>query len=106
MGFLASQCVLVKGYLPHKASYLPLIVSKIDKDGVLQGGEAGYSQLAALAHATCRFSGRQFKAQTFVLPHRHPTRQYMLPIGAARTSGYKDSLYYFRRNSVMHKRKG
>ncbi|KAF8579967.1 hypothetical protein K439DRAFT_1358324 [Ramaria rubella] len=57
---------------------------KIDKDGFLQGS-------------------RQFKAQTFVLPHRHPTRQYMLAIEAARTSGYKDSLYYFRRNPLMHK---
>ncbi|KAF8502414.1 chromatin remodelling complex Rsc7/Swp82 subunit-domain-containing protein [Hysterangium stoloniferum] len=57
---------------------------KIDKDGVLQGG-------------------RQFKAQTFTLPTRHPTRQYMLAIEAARTSGYKDSLYYFRRNPLMHK---
>lgn len=47
--------------------------------------------------------GRQFKAQTFVLPQRHPTRQYMLAIEAARTSGYKDSLYYFRRNPLMHK---
>ncbi|KIJ23248.1 hypothetical protein M422DRAFT_276219 [Sphaerobolus stellatus SS14] len=57
---------------------------KIDKDGALLGG-------------------RVFKAQTFTLPTRHPTRRYMLAIEAARTSGYKDSLYYFRRNPLMYK---
>ncbi|EJD02040.1 uncharacterized protein FOMMEDRAFT_20828 [Fomitiporia mediterranea MF3/22] len=42
--------------------------------------------------------GRQFKSQTFNLPGRHPERKYMLAIDAARTSGFRDSLYYFRRN--------
>ncbi|KAG6839419.1 hypothetical protein H0H93_005526, partial [Arthromyces matolae] len=40
---------------------------KIDPSGVLLGG-------------------RKFKAATFILPSRHPTRQYMLAIDAARTS--------------------
>jgi len=46
---------------------------------------------------------RQFKAATFVIPNRHPNRKYMLAIDAARTSGFKDSLYYFRRNPLMWK---
>ncbi|KAH8102194.1 chromatin remodelling complex Rsc7/Swp82 subunit-domain-containing protein [Cristinia sonorae] len=58
--------------------------TKIDKDGVLLGG-------------------RRFKAPTFTLPSRHPTRQYMLAIDAARTSGFRDSLYYFRRNPLALK---
>ena len=49
------------------------------------------------------FTDRKFKAQTFALPNRHPTRQYMLAIDAARTSGFRDSLYYFRRNPLAIK---
>ncbi|KAI0289947.1 chromatin remodelling complex Rsc7/Swp82 subunit-domain-containing protein, partial [Russula brevipes] len=58
--------------------------AKIDKNGNLLGG-------------------RRFKAQTFNLPNRHPERMYMLAIDAARTSGFRDSLYYFRRNPLAHK---
>ncbi|KAF8653665.1 hypothetical protein AX16_003816 [Volvariella volvacea WC 439] len=47
--------------------------------------------------------GRKFKASTFILPNRHPQRQYMLAIDAARTSGFRDSLYYFRRNLLAFK---
>lgn len=47
--------------------------------------------------------GRKFKAATFILPNRHPTRHYMLAIDAARTSGFRDSLYYFRRNPLAFK---
>ncbi|KAH8829129.1 chromatin remodelling complex Rsc7/Swp82 subunit-domain-containing protein [Flagelloscypha sp. PMI_526] len=47
--------------------------------------------------------GRQFKANTFILPNRHAERVYMLAIDAARTSGFRDSLYYFRRNPLSHK---
>ncbi|KAF7792943.1 hypothetical protein EIP86_004046 [Pleurotus ostreatoroseus] len=46
---------------------------------------------------------RAFKAQTFTLPNRHPERKYMLAIDAARTSGFRDSLYYFRRNPLALK---
>ncbi|TFY57570.1 hypothetical protein EVJ58_g6939 [Rhodofomes roseus] len=46
---------------------------------------------------------RKFKAQTFQLPNRHPDRMYMLAIDAARTSGFRDSLYYFRRNPLAMK---
>lgn len=48
-------------------------------------------------------AGRRFKSQTFVLPNRHPERKYMLAIDAARTSGFRDSLYYFRRNPLALK---
>ncbi|KAK2460792.1 hypothetical protein APHAL10511_007262 [Amanita phalloides] len=47
--------------------------------------------------------GRRFKASTFILPNRHPQRYYMLAIDAARTSGFRDSLYYFRRNALAFK---
>lgn len=47
--------------------------------------------------------GRRFKASTFALPNRHTQRQYMLAIDAARTSGFRDSLYYFRRNPLAFK---
>ncbi|KAJ7721018.1 chromatin remodelling complex Rsc7/Swp82 subunit-domain-containing protein [Mycena metata] len=47
--------------------------------------------------------GRRFKAGTFILPGRHPERRYMLAIDAARTSGFRDSLYYFRRNPLAFK---
>ncbi|KAF8635673.1 hypothetical protein AX15_000299 [Amanita polypyramis BW_CC] len=57
---------------------------KIDKSGSLLGG-------------------RRFKASTFLLPNRHPQRYYMLAIDAARTSGFRDSLYYFRRNALALK---
>ncbi|KAJ7594189.1 chromatin remodelling complex Rsc7/Swp82 subunit-domain-containing protein [Mycena floridula] len=47
--------------------------------------------------------GRRFKASTFILPNRHGQRKYMLAIDAARTSGFRDSLYYFRRNMLALK---
>ncbi|TFK31597.1 chromatin remodelling complex Rsc7/Swp82 subunit-domain-containing protein [Crucibulum laeve] len=47
--------------------------------------------------------GRTFKSATFLLPTRHPSRQYMLAIDAARSSGFRDSLYYFRRNLLAFK---
>ncbi|KAJ3493735.1 hypothetical protein NLJ89_g10949 [Agrocybe chaxingu] len=47
--------------------------------------------------------GRRFKSSTFILPNRHPQRQYMLAIDAARTSGFRDSLYYFRKNLLALK---
>ncbi|EIN12380.1 hypothetical protein PUNSTDRAFT_97061 [Punctularia strigosozonata HHB-11173 SS5] len=47
--------------------------------------------------------GREFRAATFRLPNRDPNRMYMLAIDAARTSGFRDSLYYFRRNPKAYK---
>ncbi len=43
---------------------------------------------------------RRFKAQTFVLRDRHPERKGMLAIDGARTSGFRDSLYFIRRNPL------
>ncbi|KAG6865170.1 hypothetical protein C0991_004718 [Blastosporella zonata] len=54
-------------------------------------------------HSGVLLGGRKFKAATFIIPNRHPTRQYMLAIDAARTSGFRDSLYYFRRNPLAFK---
>ncbi|KAG6915620.1 hypothetical protein DXG01_010696 [Tephrocybe rancida] len=54
-------------------------------------------------HSGVLLGGRKFKAATFTIPNRHPTRQYMLAIDAARTSGFRDSLYYFRRNPLAFK---
>ncbi|KAF7292994.1 hypothetical protein MIND_01198700 [Mycena indigotica] len=63
--------------------------TKIDKWGNLLGGASA--------------SVSAFKAGTFILPGRHPERRYMLAIDAARTSGFRDSLYYFRRNPLALK---
>jgi chromatin structure-remodeling complex protein RSC7 len=51
----------------------------------------------------CLNPGRKFKCHTFVLPQRHSSRQYMLAIDAARASGFRDSLYFFRRNPLALK---
>ncbi|KIM27788.1 hypothetical protein M408DRAFT_329742 [Serendipita vermifera MAFF 305830] len=62
----------------------PVGNSKIDMNGNLLGG-------------------REFKAATFHVPTRNPDIKYMLAIECARSSGYRDSLYYFRRNPLMYK---
>jgi chromatin structure-remodeling complex protein RSC7 len=91
--------------------------TKIDKNGNLLGGAWFWRSshllsivLSVCARASLRHTlffscslGRRFKAQTFNLPNRHPERMYMLAIDAARTSGFRDSLYYFRRNPLAHK---
>jgi hypothetical protein len=59
--------------------------TKVDKSGRLQGG-------------------REYKAATFTCPTRKdPERLYMLAIDAARCAGFRDSLYFFRRNPLIHK---
>lgn len=94
--------------------------TKIDKNGNLLGGalpflppplrsDSSYGLCAPSSSCFCSDAllafiiGRRFKAQTFNLPNRHPERMYMLAIDAARTSGFRDSLYYFRRNPLAHK---
>ncbi|PVF95149.1 hypothetical protein CPB86DRAFT_764542 [Serendipita vermifera] len=62
----------------------PIGNTKIDNNGNLLGG-------------------REFKAATFHVPTRNPEIKYMLAIECARASGYRDSLYYFRRNPLMFK---
>jgi chromatin structure-remodeling complex protein RSC7 len=66
---------------------------KIDAKGNLLGGEPSSVEF----NCSNTVSGREFKAPTFASPWRDdPDRQYMLSIDAARTSGFRDSLYYFR----------
>ncbi|TKY85112.1 hypothetical protein EX895_006192 [Sporisorium graminicola] len=58
---------------------------KVDEKGRLQGG-------------------RQYKAYNFTSEHRSdPEKVYMLAIDAARSAGYRDSLYFFRRNPQIFK---
>ncbi|ORY87470.1 chromatin remodelling complex Rsc7/Swp82 subunit-domain-containing protein [Leucosporidium creatinivorum] len=59
--------------------------AKVDPDGNLLGG-------------------RQYKLHTFTSPMRaNPNKLYMLSIDAARAAGFRDSLYFFRRNPLIHK---
>jgi chromatin structure-remodeling complex protein RSC7 len=46
---------------------------------------------------------REFKTNTFTVPTRNNDVKYMLAIDCARACGYRDSLYYFRRNPMMLK---
>ncbi|SPO21822.1 uncharacterized protein UTRI_01315_B [Ustilago trichophora] len=58
---------------------------KVDEKGRLQGG-------------------RQYKAYNFTSDLRgDPEKVYMLAIDAARSAGYRDSLYFFRRNPQIFK---
>lgn len=58
---------------------------KVDEKGRLQGG-------------------RQYKAYNFTSDLRSdPEKVYMLAIDAARSAGYRDSLYFFRRNPQIFK---
>jgi chromatin structure-remodeling complex protein RSC7 len=77
--------------------------TKIDRNGNLLGGACVLPLPLRSSGSDVTFIGRRFKAQTFNLPNRHPERMYMLAIDAARTSGFRDSLYYFRRNPLAHK---
>lgn len=48
--------------------------------------------------------GRQYKAYHFTSDQRDdPEKVYMLAIDAARSAGYRDSLYFFRRNPQIFK---
>lgn len=58
---------------------------KVDKQGRLKGG-------------------REYKCPTFTCATRaDPQRLYILAIDAARCAGFRDSLYFFRRNPLIHK---
>lgn len=72
---------------------------KVDQWGNLLGGLS----LTSIPDLLDDFVGRRYRANTFILPNRHDKRVYMLAIDAARTSGYRDSLYYFRRNPLAYK---
>jgi chromatin structure-remodeling complex protein RSC7 len=70
----------------------PIGNEKIDKFGNLLGGML-FSFF--FSYVEPRELGHWFKAAMFILPNRHPQRQYMLAVDAACTSRFCDSLYYF-----------
>ncbi|BGO94906.1 hypothetical protein NBRC10512_006169 [Rhodotorula toruloides] len=48
--------------------------------------------------------GRRWKVHTFTSPLRpNQNKVYILSIDAARAAGFRDSLYFFRRNPTIHK---
>ncbi|KNE95720.1 hypothetical protein PSTG_10938 [Puccinia striiformis f. sp. tritici PST-78] len=48
--------------------------------------------------------GRQYRIPTFTSRNRvNPNKHFMLSIDAARAAGYRDSLYFFRRNPLIQK---
>jgi hypothetical protein len=50
------------------------------------------------------FAGREYKASTFVSKtKKNAGKVYMLAIDAARCAGFRDSLYFFRRNPWINK---
>lgn len=83
--------------------------AKIDADGNLLGGgfESQLLRVDTLSHRPIRsflILGRQWKINTFTSPLRkNPNKLFMLSIDAARAAGFRDSLYFFRRNPMVHK---
>ncbi|WP_260827037.1 hypothetical protein, partial [Salmonella enterica] len=50
------------------------------------------------------FTGREYKCPVFSLPYREdPERIYALTIDVARAAGYRDSLYFLRKNPEIIK---
>lgn len=75
-------------------------------DGVLADGIIYFSPflLTGRALTTTDNLGREYKIKTFTSPFRpSSTKLYMLSIDAARAAGFRDSLYFFRRNILIHK---
>lgn len=67
--------------------------------GICRGVSATREPRGALTR-----SGRRYKLSTFTSPMRGSTsKRYMLSIDAARAAGFRDSLYFFRRNPLVHK---
>ncbi|GAA5902345.1 hypothetical protein JCM8208_007265 [Rhodotorula glutinis] len=59
---------------------------------------------AKIDHLGNLLGDRQWKVHTFTSPLRqNPNRVYILSIDAARAAGFRDSLYFFRRNPMIHK---
>ncbi|KAI5480214.1 chromatin structure-remodeling complex protein RSC7 [Pseudohyphozyma bogoriensis] len=73
----------------------------IDDEIILPEDERGEAKIDADGNL---LGGRAFKVATFTSPLRpNPNKLYMLSIDAARASGFRDSLYFFRRNPLIHK---
>lgn len=74
---------------------------KIDRDGNLLGGQSCSSSTST---SLTLHEGREFKFATFSSSSRpNKDRQYCLSIDAARTVGYRDSLYFFRKHPLVYK---
>lgn len=81
---------------------------KVDGLGRLQGGKSCLCLHTAtkclLKALRMHMAGREYKATVFTSNSRSdPERLYMLAIDAARCAGFRDSLYFFRRNPWIHK---
>jgi len=83
--------------------------AKIDENGCLLGGklfkyDPPLQPYSVLNVEISSKSGRAWKVHTFTSPMRtNPEKLYMLSIDAARCAGFRDSLYFFRRNPLIHK---
>jgi len=78
--------------------------TKIDSLGRLQGGTDFHMSFCNYQSHTFVILGRVFKGSGFTSAARpDPERIYILSIEAARATGYRDSLYYFRRNPLLIK---
>ncbi|GAA5965525.1 hypothetical protein JCM3765_007366 [Sporobolomyces pararoseus] len=73
----------------------------VDDEIILEDDERGETKIDD--NGTL-LGGRQWKVHTFTSPMRtNPEKLYMLSIDAARCAGFRDSLYFFRRNPLIHK---
>ncbi|GAA6049968.1 hypothetical protein JCM3770_007073 [Rhodotorula araucariae] len=72
-----------------------------DDEILLPDDPRGDAKIDALGNL---LGDRQWKVHTFTSPLReNPNRVYILSIDAARAAGFRDSLYFFRRNPMIHK---
>ncbi|GAA5992672.1 hypothetical protein JCM5350_002537 [Sporobolomyces pararoseus] len=73
----------------------------VDDEIILEDDERGETKIDENGSL---LGGRQWKVHTFTSPMRtNPEKLYMLSIDAARCAGFRDSLYFFRRNPLIHK---
>ncbi|GAA5992227.1 hypothetical protein JCM10908_001828 [Rhodotorula pacifica] len=72
-----------------------------DEEIVMPDDPRGEAKIDAYGNL---LGGRQWKVHTFTSPLRpNPNKVYILSIDAARAAGFRDSLYFFRRNPMIHK---
>ncbi|KAM0748738.1 hypothetical protein T439DRAFT_382510 [Meredithblackwellia eburnea MCA 4105] len=73
----------------------------IDDEIQLEVDERGEAKIDADGNL---LGDRKYTVATFTSPMRqNPNKVYMLSIDAARASGFRDSLYFFRKNPLIHK---
>ncbi|GAA5973781.1 hypothetical protein JCM11641_003153 [Rhodosporidiobolus odoratus] len=72
-----------------------------DDEIVLQDDPRGEAKVDSEGNL---LGGRKWKVHTFTSPLRvNSNKVYILSIDAARCAGFRDSLYFFRRNPLIHK---